>query len=409
MRLRIVNARHATRRVLRRAFTIVSYEAAELSRQEPTMHRAMNLAEVVEAVKTLPKIHVRAGGTKSAMSAGATLSLEGLSGVLEYEPAEYTFTALAGTKLSEVRDLLAANGQYLPYDPALVDAGGTIGGTIASGLSGPGRFRYGGVRDFLLGVKFVTGEGAVVNGGGKVVKNAAGFDFPKLLVGSRGELGVIVEATFKVFPEPRAYATLRAHVECDAVEHMNRLAGSPLELSCLDYLPPIGREEEFSRKDAETQRALGGTLFLRLGGLQESMPRRIERASQFIGGKLDVLTGDDDAATWRDAREFLWHNEDASTLVKLPIAPNQVRDIERAMDSLEAPVARRYSVGGNVCWLAWPNALGPNRLGNLASQLDRNAIGVRGQRWGLVGPKPGQVFLDRLASVLDPAGKFRRE
>lgn len=409
------------------------------------MHRATNVAEVEEAVKSLPKVIVRAGGTKSAMSAEAVLSLDGLSGIREYEPAEYTFTALAGTRVSEVRELLARNGQYLPFDPVLVDSGATIGGTIASGLSGPGRFRYGGVRDFLLGVKFVTGEGILVSGGGKVVKNAAGFDFPKLFVGSRGELGILVEATFKVFPQPRTFTTLRVSGidPVSAVELMDRLSTSPSELACLDYVPPGQGEARLSRNDAKTQSNHGGMLLLRIGGLAESMPLRIERTSQFVGGEVEVLTGEDDANLWRDAREFGWHNEAETTLVKLPITPDQVRDVEHALEAMEFPplprgegppadrghraaagnepadrghraaagngrVSRRYSVGGNVCWLSWPNSLGPERLSDLATHLGRATLAVRGQPWDLGGSRPGRAFLARLTSVLDPSGKFQR-
>ena len=115
---------------------------------------------------------------------------------------------LAGTRVSEVVATLGEQGQYLPFDPLLADSGATIGGTVASNASGPGRFRFGGIRDFLLGVRFVDGRGNCIRGGGQVVKNAAGFDYPKLLVGSQGKLGLIYELTFKVFPRPESYATL---------------------------------------------------------------------------------------------------------------------------------------------------------------------------------------------------------
>src|SRR5690606_27154197 len=145
-------------------------------------------------VRTHDRLHVRGGGTKTALSrpadGAALLATSGLSGILEYEPGEFTFTARAGTPLSEIERALAENGQYLPFDPPLVKHGAPLGGTIAAGLSGSGRQRCGGVRDFLIGVRFVDGQGQLVRGGGKVVKNAAGFDLPKLLIGSVGRLGV---------------------------------------------------------------------------------------------------------------------------------------------------------------------------------------------------------------------------
>src|SRR5207253_308179 len=133
----------------------------------------------------------------------------GLRGITEYDPSEFTFTAGAGTPVREIVAALAERGQYLPFDPMLADAGATLGGTVAAGLSGPGRFRFGGLRDFILGVQFVDGEGRVLRMGGKVVKNAAGFDLPKFFVGSVGRFGILTELTFKVFPRPVATRTLR--------------------------------------------------------------------------------------------------------------------------------------------------------------------------------------------------------
>jgi glycolate oxidase FAD binding subunit len=97
---------------------------------------------------------------------------------LAYEPGEFTFTALAGTPVGEVKQLLAEQGQYLPFDPLLVERGATLGGVVAAGTAGPGRYRYGGVRDLLMGVRFVDGLGRLVGGGGQVVKESAGVDVP---------------------------------------------------------------------------------------------------------------------------------------------------------------------------------------------------------------------------------------
>src|SRR5512143_1651914 len=170
---------------------------------------AMNptsIEELQSMVRGSPHVLPRGGGTKPALSTahnGATvIDLAPLAGMLEYEPGEFVFTALAGTRLADVRAQLAEHGQYLPFDPLLVDRGATLGGTIAAGANGPGRYRYGGVRDFLLGVRFVDGAGEIVHAGGKVVKNSAGFDIPKLMVGSLGQLGALIEVSFKVFPQP---------------------------------------------------------------------------------------------------------------------------------------------------------------------------------------------------------------
>src|SRR4051812_28589543 len=118
-----------------------------------------NLRDLVEAVRSTPHLLAIGAGTKPRLSEVDTvkLSTARLRGISEYDPSEFTFTAAAGTPLREIAAALAERGQYLPFDPMLLDAGATLGGTVASGLSGPGRFRFGGLRDFILGVRFVDG------------------------------------------------------------------------------------------------------------------------------------------------------------------------------------------------------------------------------------------------------------
>ena len=150
-----------------------------------------------------PPAIAQGAGTKAPLChvEGETrlINLSGIAGIIDYDPSEYVFTARAGSTLKEINTALRQNGQYLPFDPPLVEAGSTLGGTVAAGLSGPGRIRYGGLRDFIIGAKFVNGEGKILKGGGKVVKNAAGFDFPKFLAGSLGRLAIFLEISFKVF------------------------------------------------------------------------------------------------------------------------------------------------------------------------------------------------------------------
>jgi glycolate oxidase FAD binding subunit len=155
-----------------------------------------SVAAFAEAVRVTPNLIVVGGGTKprlaEANSIYTRVSTSGLCGIVEYQPDEYTITVLAGTPLREVIATLKAKGQFLPFDPLFVKAGATIGGAVAAGANGPGRFRFGGIRDFILGTRFVDGDGRVLRMGGKVVKNAAGFDLPKFLVGSLGRYGVLI-------------------------------------------------------------------------------------------------------------------------------------------------------------------------------------------------------------------------
>jgi glycolate oxidase FAD binding subunit len=358
------------------------------------MHQPANIEELQDVVRSSENIRVCGAGTKPALSNGATLSTASMSGILEYEPTEYTFTALAGTPLAEIRDALAENGQLFPFDPPLVEAGATLGGTTASGLSGPGRFRYGGIRDFILGAKMVTGEGRAVFGGGKVVKNAAGFDIPKLVTGSLGRLGVLVELTFKVFPTPETWTTVRA--DFSEIETANaamiRLAMAQEELQCLD-LEPSGR------------------LWLRLGGLSAAVDGRVDRVRNLLQQvsadvTVETLSGEDDAQVWSDAREFRWVSQ-KHQLVKVPISPAQVVKAEQLLTESSFESVRRYSVGGNVLWLAIPESVGGDEVDRLCAQLGRSALALTGS-WSdpQRGPRQGQVFADRLLTVFDPDCRF---
>jgi glycolate oxidase FAD binding subunit len=348
-----------------------------------------SIEEVQEAVRSQERVCIVGGGTKPALSRGANLSTAKLSGILEYEPSEYTFTALAGTPLAEIRDELAKNGQFLTFDPPLLEAGATLGGTVAAGLSGPGRFRFGGVRDFFLGVKMVTGEGQAIFGGGKVVKNAAGFDIPKLNVGGLGQWGVIVELTFKVFPASGEFATLLIETS-DATDSQNlttKLARAPIELFCLD-------------SDSRSVQ-------VRVGGLAEAIDARCERVQDLVGDRsTKVLRGEEDSQHWSDVREFRWV-PDGHSLVKLPISPGEAASVNDTLSATKTTVPHRYSVGGNVVWIAWPDSLGQTEFDRAFATADQKRLALTGS-WEqpAIAASGGAVFADRLQTVFDPTRKF---
>jgi glycolate oxidase FAD binding subunit len=293
-----------------------------------------NTAELVEAVRSTPRVIAVGAGTKPRLSAvnAVKLSTAKLSGMVEYEPSEFTFTALAGTPVREIAATLAARGQYLPFDPMWVDAGATLGGTVASGVSGPGRFRFGGLRDFILGVQFVDGAGRLLRLGGKVVKNAAGFDVPKFLVGSVGRFGVLVEITFKVFPQPASRLTLTLDVSDpeSAVKILTAAANSRWELDALDGLPD------------------GKSIALRLGGPATALP---SLAREILGrwpGR--VLSAEDANALWLELRECHWANA-AGPLLKIAVSPSAVVTLAQSVSTLSG--ARMHlSAGGNVAFVS---------------------------------------------------------
>jgi len=151
-------------------------------------------------------VQVRGGGTKSDPGAQAetdvVLETGGLDGIVDHVPEDLTVTIRAGMSFAALRDALATHGQFLPLDPPHVARGATVGGIIAANSNGFGRYRYGSVRDLLLGIRAALPDGTIARAGGRVVKNVAGYDLNKLFVGSFGTLGVVVEATFKILPLP---------------------------------------------------------------------------------------------------------------------------------------------------------------------------------------------------------------
>jgi glycolate oxidase FAD binding subunit len=339
-----------------------------------------------ESLRQNGPLYPRGGGSKTAIAppdGAIILDMQPCRGVLEYEPEEFTFTALAGTPATEVVALLAEHGQYLPFDPLLVAQGATLGGTVAANLAGPGRYRYGGVRDFLIGVRFLDGRGNLVRGGGKVVKNAAGFDFPKFLVGSLGHFGLLVELTFKVFPRPASYATLRVALPDmeTAVHLLQRLTMSPLEMDALDLTPP-------------------GTLWIRIGGLPEAEETRLENLWRFCGAGERL---EPDGNFWQAAGALAWAAA-AALVVKVPITPKRISRLEAAL----APwgVERRYSVGGQVAWIAWNDT--PQALSDLLAQQGLSGLAVLGRPLPqpLLGKPPDPVFMKRVKQVFDPDGRF---
>ena len=348
------------------------------------------VSDLRQAVLDSRRFRVAAGNTKTALSGGAW-HLGRLSGVTNYDPQEFTITALAGTPLSELRAALHANRQHLAFDPPLRDAGATIGGTVAAGLSGPGSFRFGGVRDFITGVKLMNGQGEWLAGGGQVVKNAAGFDIPKLMVGSLGEFGVITEVTMKVFPRPESRRTILCQLPDlqAAAMQMNRLARSQLELTALELIAPA-------------------TLAIQVAGSAVAARERVARTLQALQADAELLDAAAANDLWTAAREFTWVPPGTS-LLKIACNPTHLAKLDDVLQRLAGTAPRRYGVGGHVAYVAWPRVA---NIAGLESELQRLRLGalpLTGD-WpaSRLGHQPGQAFMERLRQVFDPHSKFTR-
>ncbi len=181
---------------------------------------------------------ITGGGTKGFYgnpSEGELLDTRACAGIVDYEPTELVLVARAGTPLAEIEARLAEAGQMLAFEPPHFGPGATIGGVVAAGLSGPRRPWGGAVRDLVLGITLVDGNGTLLRFGGRVMKNVAGFDATRLMVGALGTLGVITEVAVKCLPAPRCDATRAFECGADAAIHMANdwsARGLPLSATC---------------------------------------------------------------------------------------------------------------------------------------------------------------------------------
>jgi len=224
-------------------------------------------------------LRIRGGGTKDWYGGalqGEILDTRGHAGIVDYEPTELVITARCGTPLREIDAVLAAQNQMLAFEPPHFGDGATFGGAVASGLSGPRRANSGGVRDFVLGAQLMDGKGELLNFGGQVMKNVAGYDVSRLLAGSLGTLGLITELSVKVLPRTVAETTLRFEAsEIDAIRMLNVWGGQPLPVSASCWHR--------------------GVLMLRLSGARAA----VDAAVKSLGGEVMP----DAAGFWTELRE----------------------------------------------------------------------------------------------------------
>ena len=198
----------------------------------------MTLDALADAIKAAcasrTQLRIRGAGSKDfygGMLLGEVLDIAAYRGIVAHEPTELYVTARCGTPLSELELALAEKGQMLAFEPPHF-SGATVGGCVAAGLAGPRRQQAGAVRDFVLGTKLIDGRGQILEFGGQVMKNVAGYDVSRLLAGSLGTLGVLAEVTLKVLPKPMAEQTLVFPMnESEALAKLNEWGGQPLPIS----------------------------------------------------------------------------------------------------------------------------------------------------------------------------------
>jgi glycolate oxidase FAD binding subunit len=236
---------------------------------------------VLDAYARNAPLNIVGGGSKAFYGReprGEPLEMGGHCGARFYEPTELVLTARAGTRLADIEAMLAGQGQMLGFEPPHCGAAATLGGAIACGLSGPRRPWAGAARDFALGAKLLNGKGEILSFGGQVMKNVAGFDLSRLMVGAMGTLGALLEISLKALPKPEAEITLAFERDAaSALLAMNRLAGQkwPLSAACHD----------------------GARLYLRLSGAEAALAASHRR----LGGE-PLMEGERFWADWREQR-----------------------------------------------------------------------------------------------------------
>lgn len=372
-------------------------------------------SDVAEAVRdaagSRTPMEIRGGGTRLQLGrpvqASRTLVLDQLSGVSLYEPGALTVVVKAGTPLAELEAQLASENQRLPFEPmdhrALLGSSGepTIGGVVASGVSGPRRIQAGACRDSVLGIRFVNGEGAVVKNGGRVMKNVTGYDLSKLMTGAYGTLGVLTEISLKVLPIPETTATLvyKGLDDRAAVKLMADAVGSPFEITGAAHLP---------------EAADGPQTLLRIEGFESQVSYRVPKLQQQLesSAAAEVLVGAEADALWHVVRDVTTFAGDNRAVWEISVKPSDGPRVVEEIGRIRQAAAYYDWAGGRI----WLRTL---EDGDAGASVIRTAVDAVGGHATLVrSPSSVKAVIDvfhpqhprlaRLASDLrakfDPAG-----
>lgn len=372
-------------------------------------HMTASMAtRVRQAAQTGTPLRIRGGGSKDFYGQalrGEVLDMAAFAGVVSYEPSELVVTVRAGTPLAELEALLAGQGQCLPFEPPHFGPHATVGGMVASGLNGPARASSGAVRDFLLGVVLLNGQGECLTFGGQVMKNVAGYDVSRLMAGALGTLGVLLEVSLKVLPVAPAEATLRCRLpQQKALDLLNRWGGQPLPLNASCWV------HDDSASPAQD------VLFVRLRGavaaVDAACPRMMADV-QAAGGQATRMDAPQASADWNACRE---HTLPFFAQAPSPDACLWRLSVPQTTPALDVPFAQLIEWHGGLRWL-WAPVSSAAPLRQWAGQagghatLFRRAAGTPLDT-SVITPvftplSPVQARLQReLKKQFDPAGVF---
>jgi len=317
-------------------------------------------AEEVAAVLALANQHqlsvVPAGGSTECNAAESrgdiVLHLNRLTQVEHYDHADLTVGVGAGVTVAQLNALVGADRLLFACDPPLPERA-TVGGILATSGHGPLRQGYGALRDFCIGIRFVAGDGRRAKGGGRVVKNVAGYDLMKLMIGSYGTLAVITSASFKLFPAPRQTRTFLAEFKTakEALAFRDRVMRSPLSPMCLELVSPRARK---LMRPEMTEDAW--VMCLRASGSDAVLARYRKELGEAITRELE---GDAEQKMWRAISNFLpaagpadphgWlHNASMKPALEINAPPSEMLRIVNVLDDIDAHGAIGVAFIGRV-------------------------------------------------------------
>ena len=344
------------------------------------------------------------------------LSTRRLARILAHDAGDMTVRVEAGVTVEALNAALARAGQWLPIDPPRGEAM-TVGGLIAADRNGPFRLGFGGVRDWLLGVRGVMADAAVVRGGGQVVKNVAGYDLPRLFAGSFGTLGVLVEATFKVRPQLAGLALC----EWTAPSLPEALARAQVVMGS-DVRPVLLEAVNESAAEALGLDS-GASLLIGCAGSAAHLAVQVERIGTLSGGAAECHTPERGDALLRALREFSQPADDDALVIRLSALPTElpalVADIESGAGRARVVAEIAAHAGSGVAWcqlLGAPDEAALIRLAEAARAAARRHGGwavfesmpaeLRGRLdpWGF--DAPALAVMRRVKAALDPQGLF---
>ena len=291
------------------------------------------------------------------------LTSAAMSGILSYHPEELILTARAGTHMSEIVQVLAERNQHLAFEPPDFgplypgeDAGakhaGTLGGILATNLSGPRRFKAGAARDHFLGFTAVNGRGEIFKGGGPVVKNVTGYDLPKLMAGSFGTLVLLDEVTVKVLPRPEKIRTVLLYGLDAAAANaaMTKALGGPYDISGAAYLPDFQAQES----KVDFVGGQGSVTALRVEGSGPSVEHHCAALRRDFAGPSEELHSKNSITLWREIRDVAGFFEDDTILWRVSIPPSHGAEVTGNF-SIDLPGSNFiFDWGGGLVWLSLP-------------------------------------------------------